>query len=59
MKEYSIGTSCIPCVGFKYGCHEDKDIPCVLASRSSILKIYMWYDQEEEMKMEFLCGTQY
>ena len=36
MKEYSIGTTCSPCVGFKYGCHEDKDIPWVLASRSSI-----------------------
>ena len=36
MKEYSIGTTCSPCVGFKYGCHEDKGIPCVLASRSSV-----------------------
>ena len=36
MKEYSIGNACSPCVGFKYGCHEDKDIYCILASRSSI-----------------------
>ena len=36
MKEYSIGSTCTPCVGFKYGCHEDKGIPCVLASRSSV-----------------------
>ena len=36
MKEYSIVVACGPCVGFKYGCHEDKDIPCILASRSSI-----------------------
>jgi hypothetical protein len=23
----SIGYACSPCVGFKYGCHEDKEIP--------------------------------
>ena len=33
-EEYSIGYACSLCVGFKYGCHEDKDIPWVLASRS-------------------------
>jgi hypothetical protein len=32
----SIGNSRIICVEFKCGCHEDKDIPWVLASRSSI-----------------------
>ena len=36
MKEYSIVVACGPCVGFKYGCHEDKDISYILASRSSI-----------------------
>ena len=36
MKEYSIVVACGPCVGFKYGCHEDQDISCILASRSSI-----------------------
>ena len=25
-EEYSIGTTCSPYVGFKYGCHESRDI---------------------------------
>ena len=45
MKEYSIGNACSPYVGFKYGCHEDKDIPWVLASRSSI-----WRDEYDMIK---------
>jgi hypothetical protein len=48
MKKYSIGSTCSPCVGFKYGCHEDKDIPTVLASRSSILRYI--YDMIKKKK---------
>jgi hypothetical protein len=34
MKKYSISNVCSPCVGFKYGFHDDKDITWVLTSRS-------------------------
>jgi hypothetical protein len=36
MKGYSIGISYSSWFGFKCGFHEDKDIPLVMASRSSI-----------------------
>ena len=56
ISEYSIGHAFRPCVGFKYGYHEDKDIPWVLASRSSIWRDE--YDMIKKKKIEFLCGTQ-
>ena len=50
MKKYSIGISCSPYVGFKYGCHEDKDIHCVLGIKIIILKRIIWYDQDNGME---------
>ena len=58
MKEYSIGCAWRSCVGFKYGCHEDKRYTLSIGIKIMDLKRTIWYDQEEEMKMNFLCGTQ-
>ena len=51
--------SCSPCVGFNYGYHEDKNIPWVLVSTSSILKEEYDMIKNKKIKMEFLCGTQF
>jgi hypothetical protein len=57
MKECFIGLDCILCVGFKCG---PMNIKIYLGIGLQIidLKRRIWYDQEEKMKMEFLCGTQ-
>ena len=54
MKEYSIGTTCSPCVGFKYGCHEDKCIPCVLDQEHRMRRYKVELDK---FKMSILSGS--
>jgi hypothetical protein len=46
MKEYFIGITWRLCVGFKCGCHEDRDITYVLA-----LKSLIWREEYDTIKI--------
>ena len=59
MKEYSIGTTCLHVLDSSMDAMKIKIYLVYWHQDHRYEDIYMSYDQEEEMKMEFLCGTQY